>query len=70
MKNYEELMDEVKIPTRYGMDMSDAFELKEWIENEGSNGIFNAITYAYTLGFKKGKNYEKNRMKNIAKKKG
>lgn len=69
MKTFEELMDEVKIPTRYGMNMSDAFELREWIENEGGSGIFNAITYAYTLGFQKGTNYEKNRIRNKAKKK-
>ena len=62
MKTYEELTQSVKIPNRYDMNLEDVEELKQWVKNDELS-VLQALNYVYTLGFSKGINCEKNRLK-------
>lgn len=52
-----------KVPPKYDLRMSQLADLYQMVEDGGSNGVFDAIASAYALGFKRGRNYERNKTK-------
>lgn len=65
MDKYSEFIKKNEVPSRYNLTCSEVVEVLNKTKKGNSDEILEVIEYIYALGFKKGRNYEKNKRKKV-----